>query len=378
MARYVARGTARSACVWLCVIVVANHLAAESGRAAEVSKVIRGDIATTDYTRTRIEGHVTVFKTPDPNRRLDFVTIVPAKVDEVWSALTTVKGIQGFYVPGADVDLRPGGTYEMHYAPDAPPGQRGMEATKVLSFVPDEVLSGTGSAPPEFPTVQKEKTKWVILLDGVEGGTRVQMSMIEWGVGDEWDRAFDYFEKNNPPFLEALYARFADGPVDWKARGMTAATKVTTYDHPKTWRVDKSLTVKADPLRVWNLFTTSDGLRSWFVPDANVELKFGGLYERLDNPTAQEGRRGQEGTRIMAYLPRQMLSYTWLAPPQFPEVRKGPAWETWRFSDLGDGWVRIRYTALGMGNGEQWQDAFNLLDQRMEFVMENLRLYLSR
>ena len=144
---------------------------------------ISGALAISSETTT--VGNVTVFKTPDPDRRLDFVTIVPAKIGEVWDALTTEKGLRTFWVPGAKVELQPGGAYEMYMKPDAPPGQRGMEGTELLSFVPEAMLSGTGSAPPEFPTVQEQKTKWVVLLDAVDKGTRVQLSMIEWGKGPE-------------------------------------------------------------------------------------------------------------------------------------------------------------------------------------------------
>lgn len=348
-------------------------------RAAEPSATVRGTMATTGLTRIQTVGNVTVFRTPDPDRRLDFVAIVPAKVGEVWSALTTVEGIQSFYAPGAVIELRPGGAYEIHHAPEAAPGERGMEGTKILSFVPEAMLSGTGSAPPEFAQVRREKTKWVILLDDADGGTRVQMSMIEWGRGAEWDRAYDYFAEHNPAFLEALRKRFAEGPVDWKERGVEIkeVPKRAESGNPKLWRVDKSLVIKTNIHAIWDLFTTEEGLKSWAAPEVEVDLRIGGAYERLDNPTAPEGRRGQEDQRVLAYLPDELLSYSWLAPPQFPEVRKGPAWETWRFSDLGDGWVRIRYTALGLGDGPQWRDAFNLLDQRMDFVMNNLRVLLN-
>jgi len=242
------------------------------------------------------------------------------------------------------------------------------------------MISGTGSAPPEFPTVQKEKTKWIILLDEVGTGTRVQLSMFDLGEGEEWDRAFDYFAEHNPAFLEALYKRFSEGPVNWKERGVEIkeSSGQAKEDQPRLWRVDKSLVIQTDINKVWGLFATKEGLERWAAPAANVELRFDGLYERLDNPSAPEGRRGQEGRRILTYLPHELISYTWLAPPQFPEVREGQCWETWRFYDLGDGWVRLRYAALGLGEGSQWRDAFNLLDQRMEFVTGNLRILLTQ
>jgi len=348
-------------------------------RGAERSDVMRGNILIGEHTRSTAVADVTVFKTYGRDRRLDFVTIVPASDDEVWHALTTVEGIQSFYAPKATIELRPGGAYEIREDPSAPL-PKGVEGTKVLSFVPKEMLSVTGSAPFPFPTVQEKKTRWVFLLDHVKGGTRVQLSMIEWPVGDEWDEAFDYFADHNQALLEALFKRFAEGPVDWKAKGIRVSRPVETHRDPneKLWRVDKSVLVEGRPDTIWPQFTTSDGLIRWASPGANVELRFGGVYERLSNPTAPKGRRGQEGTHILCYVPQELLSYSWLAPIQFPEVRKGPAWETWRFTQPSPGWVRIHYTAIGIGAGKQWQDAFNLLDRRMDVMMGNLRAYLTK
>ncbi len=372
-------GVTRVGWAWLSTFMVTVLAYGSPGaRAEEPSAVIRGNIFIGEHTRSTPVGDVTVFKTFGRDRRLDFVTIVPAPVDDVWHALTTVAGIQSFYAPEATVDLRPGRAYEIREDRSAPL-PKGVEGTKVLSFVPKEMLSVTGSAPFPFPTVQEKKTRWVFLLDPVNEGTRVQLSMIEWPVGDEWDEAFEYFTNHSQVFLESLYKRFAEGPVDWNAKRITISRPVRKHRNPneKLWRVDKSVLVEGRPDTIWRQFTTDDGLKKWASPGANVELRFGGVYERLSNPTAPKGRRGQEGTHILCYVPQELLSYTWLAPIQFPEVRKGPAWETWRFTQPSPGWVRIHYTALGIGAGKQWQDAFNLLDRRMDVMMGNLRAYLE-
>jgi uncharacterized protein YndB with AHSA1/START domain len=323
-------------------------------------------------------GPTTVFKMTKPRRELSFVVEVPARVEQVWEALTTVEGIRGFYVPGGKIELWPGGSFELYYNPDGPPGERGMEGTRVLSLLPGEMLAGTGSAPPEFPTVREHKTYWVFRLHETGNGkTHVVMSMPEWPEGQEWEGAFEYLAKRNPDFTGALYKRFAEGPVDWAARGVKIATdsdeQRASKDDRRLWRVDKSLIVEAPIERIWAAFTTKEGLQKWAAPYAHVDLKVGGDYELLERPSEAVGRRGQEGTKMLAYLPPVMLSHSWLAPERYPEVREGPAWVVWRFEPQGNGFVRIRYTALGLGKGKAWENAFNELNIRMDFTMHTLR-----
>jgi len=313
------------------------------------------------------------------DKRQDFEVTIAAKPSEVWKALTTEEGIRSFYAPAAKIEMIPGGAYEIYYKPDAPPGERGMEGTQVLSFVPNEMLAGTGSAPPQFPTVQKEKTKWVILLDDLGNGqTRFRMSLLEFGTGPEWDHAYEYFLKNNAAFPEMLRKRFVDGPVDWAARGVTLPPP--TRNEPvspaavkRLWRVDKSARFPAQVSDVWSLLTTRRGLEKWAGAYANVQLKFGGAYELYYNPSVAPGQRGLEGTKVLAYVPNEMLSYSWLARPEHPEVRKGPTWVVWRIVDEGKGMVRVRYTVLGLGEGPEWEAAFNDLDKRMELELRMLQ-----
>jgi hypothetical protein len=45
--------------------------------------------------------------------------------------------------------------------------------------------------------------------------------------------------------------------------------------------------------------------------------------------------------------------------------------------DEGAGKVRVRYTALGLGEGPEWEAAFNQLDQRMDLDLRTLQAALK-
>ena len=98
--------------------------------------------------KTWRDGHVTVTAIRGTETRQAFEVIVPVTVESVWNALATTEGFRKVLAPQAEIELRPGGKYAVW------PGA----TNRVLSFVPMEMLSTTGSAPPKFPNVRKGGT----------------------------------------------------------------------------------------------------------------------------------------------------------------------------------------------------------------------------
>jgi uncharacterized protein YndB with AHSA1/START domain len=142
---------------------------------------------------------------------------VSAPLSEVWKAWTTLDGVKTFFAPEANIELWPGGPYEIFFFPQNKPGQRGAEGLRVLSFLPERMLSFEWNAPPEFPNVRAEKT-WVVVEFSPEGKnqTTVQFTHIGWREGAEWDGAFNYFVDAWDIILGRLARRFSHGPIDWK------------------------------------------------------------------------------------------------------------------------------------------------------------------
>ena len=89
-----------------------------------------------------------------------------------------------------------------------------------------------------------------------------------------------------------------------------------------TGRQIKKSGVINEPIdNVWWRWTTHEGLKSFFGVDNKIELKPNGSFEicfLMDNPV---GLRGSERCKVLSYLPKKMLSFTWNAPPQYQEVR---------------------------------------------------------
>jgi uncharacterized protein YndB with AHSA1/START domain len=86
--------------------------------------------------------------------------------------------------------------------------------------------------------------------------------------------------------------------------------------------IRKEVKVNASVEKAWKAWTTSEGAATFFAPKARIELTLGGRYELYFDLEAPKGSQGGEGCRVLSFLPMEMLSFEWNAPPEFPEVRK--------------------------------------------------------
>ena len=156
---------------------------------------------------------------PDLSRILDKQVVVAAPVAAVWRAWTTHEGAATFFAPRAKIVVAIGGAYELYFDPSAPAGQRGSEGMRVLSFLPERMLSFSWNAPPKFPRLRggTEHT-WVVVTLQPEGArrTRVTLSHLGWRRGGEWPQLHAYFDRAWGLVLARLQRRFEKGPIDWK------------------------------------------------------------------------------------------------------------------------------------------------------------------
>ena len=142
---------------------------------------------------------------------------VPAPLTEVWLAWTTEEGAQSFFAPKCNIDLKPGGAYEMLFDLEAEHGKQGGEGMVIMAVQRPRMLAFTWNAPPHLQSVRGQMTHVVIRMFEAEAGeTRVTLRHDGWGEGNEWDDAFQYFSSAwADVVLPRLRHRFESGPVDW-------------------------------------------------------------------------------------------------------------------------------------------------------------------
>jgi len=130
--------------------------------------------------------------------------------------------------------------------------------------------------------------------------------------------------------------------------------------------------VPAPPGEVWAAWTSTAGVTTFFAPAAKIELRPGGAYELYFDPTGAEGLRGSEGMRVLAFVPGEMLSFEWNAPPHLPEVRREKTWVVLRFAPAGVGQTRVTLDHLGWRDGAQWDQAFDYFTRAWDVVLGRL------
>lgn len=156
----------------------------------------------------------------DSGRVIRAEAVVAAPIAEVWNSWTTSEGVTGFLEVPSRIEARVGGAYEIYFSGmAAPEGQRGSEGCTVLSYLPERMLSFSWNAPPKFPAIRGGPVRTIVVVELTPMGkamTGVRLTHHGWpGAGaaiadiDQWNGAFEYFQKAWPNVLQALAAHHA-------------------------------------------------------------------------------------------------------------------------------------------------------------------------
>lgn len=112
--------------------------------------------------------------------------------------------------------------------------------------------------------------------------------------------------------------------------------------------------------KVWQVWTTKEGLESFLAAEAHINLSIDGTIDVYFNPDAPVGQRGAEGLRILAVQPNKMFSFSWKNPPGLPEIRNQHTHVTLKFFPMGKQNTKTRLVLIhdGWGDGEIWDQAY--------------------
>ncbi|GAM99593.1 hypothetical protein U91I_03247 [alpha proteobacterium U9-1i] len=157
-----------------------------------------------------------------PYEALCHEILLPAPVAEVWPLFSTSAGLSSWMAPVAAIDLRVGGMMEASYSRGARPGDAGNILNRVLSYLPERMISiAIERAPPNFPHADEARTLWTVieLEPYAENVTRVRVIMLGYDEGEAFDVLARHFNAGNTWTLEKLYERVANGPENWASLG---------------------------------------------------------------------------------------------------------------------------------------------------------------
>jgi len=113
-------------------------------------------------------------------------------------------------------------------------------------------------------------------------------------------------------------------------------------------------------------------LKTFFGDDNNIVLTPGGSFEIYFMMDAPEGLRGSEGCKVLSYLPNELFSFSWNAPPQFREVREHP-YKTWvvvLLRPIDEQQTEVKLVHLGWPEDMRWDPVYDYFNAAWDTVLK--------
>lgn len=153
-------------------------------------------------------------------------------------------------------------------------------------------------------------------------------------------------------------------------------------------------TVHASPSEVFRLWTSADGVKKFFAPDARIDAAAGGRYQVIFFPSKDpEGdSHGTKGARVLKIVPGKELAFEWItfagdnllgnhAPPYAPPAQRNvtplPTWVELSFDPV-DGQpnrTHLKFAHYGFRDGELWTQSYQWFTRAWKGVLDQLTVY---
>ena len=138
--------------------------------------------------------------------------------------------------------------------------------------------------------------------------------------------------------------------------------------------IELDIDVNASRDEVWEAWTTEEGAKTFFAPQCSIELRPGGKYEMYFMLSAKPGERGSEGAVFLAVERPRMLSFTWNAPPELPDIRRQRTHVTVTLTEVDERVTKVKLVNDGYGSGGQWKKALEYFKRAWgKIVLPRLR-----
>ena len=172
------------------------------------------------------------------------------------------------------------------------------------------------------------------------------------------------------------------GPSDSRLLGLTQGK----HDDGRTIRLEK--TVACTPARTFALWSTDEGVRTFFAPGSRIGRGAGDEYTILFKPVddPQGLSHGTNGARILASVPGRFLAFEWITfagdaslgpngpPLAAPHIRNELPLPTWVEIDFlpSEQGTRVAFRHYGFRDGELWSASQTWFTRAWQGVLDQL------
>lgn len=131
---------------------------------------------------------------------------------------------------------------------------------------------------------------------------------------------------------------------------------------------------------VWAAFTTTEGLKSWVAPLADIDLKVGGKWRANYSPDGKLGDKTTIVNTILCYDPKRMLSLKATGFPEgfpFEEAAKD-TWSVFYFESISKTKTKVTVVGLGYNDTEQSKKMRSFFETANKYSMDQLNAAMKR
>jgi uncharacterized protein YndB with AHSA1/START domain len=131
----------------------------------------------------------------------------------------------------------------------------------------------------------------------------------------------------------------------------------------------RTMDVDTDHSTAWQDWASEEAIARWWQPPAsNIDLRIGGPFEILFDMDAAAGLQGSEGCAYLSYVPGEMISFTWNAPPHLA-LRSSNTWVVITFTPTAADATEVRLVHTGFLTGQEWDDYMAYFASAWEYVL---------
>lgn len=132
---------------------------------------------------------------------LQLSIIVPINIKEAWKLFTTDEGLKKWIAPVAKIDMKIGGSIKTNYNQNKTVDDTTSIKLDIINYIEYEMLTLKVNLNNSFsPEAKKEDKNLQEILQFVkvdDNKTKIISTMVGWGQGTHWDKAYVFFEKGN-------------------------------------------------------------------------------------------------------------------------------------------------------------------------------------
>lgn len=129
------------------------------------------------------------------NRIIHHVETFELDVHSCYEMWTTSSGLKTFFGYDNQFELKIGGPFEVFMYKKRAKGDQGSEGSRILSFVPDKMISISWVAPPKFKELRKLGAQtWItVFFESVDKGTSISIYHQGWPDDEKWNKLYEYY-----------------------------------------------------------------------------------------------------------------------------------------------------------------------------------------